>query len=130
MLQMPMCEVFDKYTIALLKCERIDDPAERAGLDAQLRYYAAAAEPLLASRPGLRPLVEKLRQINGRMWDAEAAIRAADEHHLGLEEVGRRALVIRDLNRTRVAVKNQISDHFHEVFRDVKVNYAGGDEGQ
>ena len=44
------------------------------------------------------------------------------------DEVGRRALRVRDLNRIRMKVKNDIIDLTGNGFKDCKMNYAGSDE--
>jgi hypothetical protein len=45
-----------------------------------------------------------------------------------LNEVGSRALRVRDLNRIRMKVKNDIIDLTGNGFKDCKMNYAGSDE--
>ena len=54
----------------------------------------------------------------------ESDIRKGKEGELGLEEVGRRAILIRNLNRERVALKNKIIEETGIGFKDVKVNHA------
>jgi hypothetical protein len=114
----PLAEAADRYTIAVLKKERLLE---------QVAYYAPAL--IEAEHPGLTKLVGELYQINSQIWDAEAAIRAGQDQELGLEEIGRRALKIRDLNRVRVGIKNQIVELTGEGFLDCKMNsttYAKG----
>jgi hypothetical protein len=53
------------------------------------------------------------------MWTLEADLRKGKEGELGLEEVGRRAIAIRDLNKQRVTLKNSISK-----FKDIKINHV------
>jgi len=54
----------------------------------------------------------------------ESDIRGGKENLLGLEEVGRRAIMIRDLNKKRVALRNKIIEETGIGFKDVKVNHA------
>ena len=116
---MPLAEVVDRYTICLLKLERLpDEDAER--LTKQVKYFEAG----VPYEPAVRVLAHKLREINGKIWDAEAAVRAGQDQALGLEEIGRRALAIRDLNRERIALKNQLSAWAQDGMEDVKVNHA------
>jgi len=59
------------------------------------------------------------------MWDAEYDIRKGLDEKLGLEEIGRRALLIRDLNKKRVSVKNQITKIVKQPeFQDCKMNHV------
>lgn len=72
----------------------------------------------------LGELVDRLAIINLRIALLESDIRSAKEGTLGLEEVGRRALQIRDLNRERVALKNALNEFDPASFREVKVAHA------
>jgi hypothetical protein len=119
----PLNEAIDRYTIHQLKHERTDEPQDEAMelLKIAIEEYV----PLEAAQP----FIGRLYEINGKMWDTEAQIRAGEEEGMGLAEVGRRALIIRNLNRKRIAVKNEIVERFGSGFRDVKVNYAGATDG-
>ena len=64
-----------------------------------------------------------MREINGRIWDLESDIRKGKEGELGSEEVGRRALMIRNINSERIALKNQIAV-FHNEYGERKYNHA------
>ena len=119
---MPISELCDRLTIAQLKKERLsDEEINKAGLQKQIEYYESGVD---MDRPKLVSLVLDLHKINGQMWDAEYAIRKGLDDDLGLEEVGRRAIRIRDLNRTRVAIKNQIAELTGQSeFKDCKMNH-------
>jgi len=47
-----------------------------------------------------------------------------------LEEVGRLALIVRDLNQIRNGIKGEIVDEFAEGFKEIKVNYRKVDYGR
>lgn len=118
----PIPEVADRYTIALLKIERLS--ADEINLDdmrKQIDYYR---DGLNLEDPELAQLVENLYEINGEMWNAEHAIRKGQDENLGLEEIGRRAIHIRDLNRNRMKIKNDIIELTGDGFKDCKMNYA------
>ena len=72
----------------------------------------------------LGDLVDRLTIVNNRIWHKESAIRSGKEQELGLEEVGRRALEIRDLNAERIALKNALNELSGEGFKDVKVDHV------
>jgi hypothetical protein len=120
---MPISELCDRLTIAQLKKERLsDDEINKAGLQKQIEYYESGVD---MDRPKLVSLVLDLHKINGQMWDAEYAVRKGLDDDLGLEEIGRRALKIRDLNRVRVSVKNEINELVDQTeFADCKMNHA------
>ena len=56
------------------------------------------------------------------IWNLENEIRKGGENKFTLEEIGRRALEIRDLNRRRIKYKNKINDMTRD-FREHKINH-------
>lgn len=126
---MPICELCDRLTIAKLKLERLpDSELDKLGLRKQIEYYAAG---IAWNDPKLSQLITDLAKVNGEMWDAEWAIRKGLDDDLGLEEIGRRALKIRDLNRVRISIKNQITHTVNQPeFADCKMNHASTSQNQ
>jgi uncharacterized protein YxjI len=123
MIAMPICELCDRFTIAKLKFERLpQEEADKEGLKRQMQYYEKGIDYSIA---GIKELIQQLYEINGSIWDAEAEIRKGHDDKLELSEIGRRALVIRDLNRVRVSIKNKIATVTNqEDFLDCKMNHA------
>jgi len=119
---MPINELCDRLTIAQLKWHRLaDDQIDKAELQKQIEYYETGIDK---SNSQLGFLITDLHAINGKMWDAEYDIRKGLDGDLGLEEVGRRAVHIRNLNRTRVKVKNDIAELVGQAeFKDCKMNH-------
>ena len=95
---MPISEIADRYSIILLKSERIE------GVDYKDELAAYKAE--LDKYDGSEAFVKRLYDVNAIIWDLESDIRKGKEKLLGLEEVGRRAIAIRENNRTRISIKN------------------------
>ena len=120
---MPICELCDRYTIAQLKMERLpDSEIDKAGLKRQLDYYNQGID---RSMPGLPELLRELLDTNSHIWEAETAIRPGLDEALGMSEIGSRALKIRDLNRVRIYIKNQITKLVGQLdFVDCKMNHA------
>ncbi len=114
-MKMPISEVADRYSIALLKRERAsaDNQKEIDTLHEELITYKDSLEFVL-----------KLKEVNGKIWDLESDIRKGKEAELGLEEVGRRAIAIRELNKIRVGYKNEMVKIYGEGFEDIKMNHA------
>jgi hypothetical protein len=125
---MPICELCDRLTIARLKYTRLSaDQIDHKLLEKQMSYYA---QGLPDNMPELVKLVDNLHRINGMMWDAEHDIRKGMDDDLGLEEIGRRAIKIRNLNRERVAIKNKITLLCGQPeFHDCKMNHASSEPG-
>lgn len=110
-------DVVDRWTIAHLKCYRgkVDTYLECE----EYREYSENYDANI-----IKESFDGLLKANGDIWTLESDIRQGKEGELGLEEVGRRALAIRDLNAGRIKIKNQLNEHFKEGFEEVKVNHA------
>lgn len=114
----PLAEVVDRLTILELKRDRLSANQAVANEAARL---SAALPSILSHR--LAAWRDDLKNINAKIWDLEADIRQGKEGLLGLEEVGRRAIAIRELNGNRIRIKNQIARLVGE-FEEVKVEHA------
>ena len=68
-------------------------------------------------------LVVRLMAANSDVWNLESDIRGGNESILGLAEVGRRALKIREYNKMRIDAKNKIAIKFKDGFQEIKVNH-------
>ena len=112
---MPISEIVDRYTIALLKYQKLGEDMEK-----EIKLY----QDEMRSYPGIEHYQVKLFEINSRIWELEAALRSGKENELLLALVGETAIQIRNINRERVAVKNEIVEKYGEGFKDVKVNHC------
>lgn len=112
-MEMPLSELIDRYTILKLKSERTDLDV----LDQLALYKNEIPENLNA-------YVDQLYDINGKCWDLEAAIRQGKEEELGLAEVGRRTIILRDMNKIRVKIKNDITEITGQGIKEIKRNHA------
>lgn len=87
---------------------------------------------LLLTRAGLPGKlitnVIRLTNTNTEIWNLEHEMRKCAEGtaNTSLEEVGRRAIKIRDINRKRIEYKNIINDLSGNHFRETKVNHLSG----
>ncbi|TES93764.1 MAG: hypothetical protein E3J90_14050 [Promethearchaeota archaeon] len=106
-------ELFDRFTILLQKSFFSDDYRERA------EEYVAILDKNGFDGKFLRIICE-LQIININIWHLESDIRKDKEGELGLMEVGRRALRIRDYNRERTKRSNAINELMGESERDEK----------
>jgi hypothetical protein len=109
---MPLCDVIDRYTILKLKVERLpenNDIIELYGI------FACALEYELRQlnsfdRAFVEKKVQELYAQNSVTWNLEASIRQGKlDNPESMLEVGRRTLLIRDSNKKRVKIKNEIS---------------------
>lgn len=112
---MSISEVADRLSICRLKQERTTED-----LREEIELYENEVEQYF----GVNDYIEQLYDINGEIWQLEADIRRGREKELGLEEVGRRAILIREWNKKRIEVKNQMVKDYGEGFTDIKINHG------
>jgi len=118
---MPLPEILDRMSIVKLKIERIGEPH----LKQEYEEYENAISDFKNKGVEIKQeWLDELHRINGEIWDLESDIRKGKENLLGLEEVGRRAIRIREKNKERIALKNKIVDETNLGFKDVKMNHA------
>ncbi len=111
-------DVVDRWSIANLKQERgkIDTTQEQWDY---LEYCQANYKYDI-----IVEYFKKLLDINGSIWSLESDIRQGKEQELGLEEVGRRAIKIREFNKQRIKFKNELNLKFNEGYQEVKINHG------
>ena len=113
-------DIIDRWAIAKLKAERI-------GADESKKEYLWFCEGI-KELDGKYPMVDwdaykqSILAIHAEIWNLEGAVRQGKLDN-DLMEVGRRAIQIRDLNRMRVALKNEINAAVGEGFEDIKKDH-------
>ena len=124
-MKMPLSEILDRYTITKLKSERTNEDVSD-----ELRTYKKEVDnPDYVERSNqIISFIDRLYEINGELWDTEGDIRKGVD--MPLEEIGRLALKVRDLNCTRNEIKAEIVDTFSEGFKEIKINYKKIDYGR
>jgi hypothetical protein len=123
-MKMPISEILDRYSIAILKKERAsaENQQEIHDLELEIEKYKINSPEFINNK------IDQLIEINGKIWDLESDIRKGKEGELGLEEVGRRAIIIREFNKIRVGYKNDVVELFGEGYKDIKMNHASSNE--
>ncbi len=110
---MPISEIIDRYTITKLKSERTDED-----VSTELKAYKIEIDKCDTD---LSKYIQSMYDINSKIWSTEGDIRKGTL--LPLDEIGRLALKVRDLNCERNAIKADIVDSFSEGFKEIKINY-------
>ena len=124
-MKMPLSEILDRYTITKLKSERTEENVS----DELKTYKIEIDSPDYVERSNqIASFIDRLYEINGQLWDTEGDIRKGVE--MPLEEIGRLALKVRDLNCTRNEIKAEVVDTFSEGFKEIKINYQKIDYGR
>ena len=118
-MKMPLSEIIDRYTITLLKSERTDE---------NVSEELAAYNKELPDTDIAQTFVDRMYEINGKIWETEGDIRKGVD--MPLDEVGRLAIKVRELNQVRYGIKGEIVDEFAEGFKEIKVNYKKVDYGR
>tara|TARA_Y100000310_G_C20371400_1_gene663674 strand:- start:25 stop:393 length:369 start_codon:yes stop_codon:yes gene_type:complete len=120
-MEMPLAEVIDRFVIVRLKTERIKTEDKRD----EYEHYEKVLEEYRKKGINIKQeWIDKLYEANGKIWDLESDIRKGKEGLLGLEEVGRRAIKIREANKIRISIKNEIVEATGSGFKDIKMNHA------
>lgn len=110
-------EIIDRHEIAILKHIKFPDNKDASNmfmLYNKIMFSLGLLE---------HPLRDDLHNIHRDIWSLEYDIRMGKEGVLGLEEVGRRAIAIRELNAKRIAIKNRI-DAEYGTMKEVKFEHA------
>lgn len=118
---MPLAEVLDRFTIVRLKMERIKTENKKD----EYEHYKKVLEDY--KKRGMivkQEWIDRLYEANGQIWDLESDIRKGKEGELGMEEVGKRAIKIREINKIRISIKNEVVEATGSGFKDVKMNHA------
>ena len=122
---MPISEILDRYTITKLKSERTNEDVSE-----ELRTYKSEiGNPDYVQKSNqIVSFIDRLYEINGKLWNTEGGIRKGVD--MPLEEIGRLALKVRDLNCKRNEIKAEIVDAFSEGFKEITINYKKIDYGR
>lgn len=113
--EFPIIELVDRYVIAQIKFEKTQrNKSELEFYQNQLdRYNTTVIKHELA----------ELYKIHNIIWGLEKELKSGSEDCLGFEEIGRRAVKIRDWNHCRIELKNIMADklgqgYIHEIKKD------------
>jgi len=111
-------EFFDRFTILMRKVEFDEDNYA----DKVKKYISVLDDVKFQGK--LLSYICALQIKNVDIWNLESDIRKGKEGELGLIDVGKRALMIRNLNKDRIALVNKINEFFGETYKETKFNHA------
>jgi len=115
MIQFPVIELIDRLAIADVKFQRTGANRE------ELSWYMNQAAGL--DLDSIKELYNNLVTIHNQIWDLESELKTGREAELPLEEIGRRAIAIRDHNNKRIALKNTIAERLGCGVREIKQDH-------
>jgi len=114
-MKFPIIELIDRYAIAKLKWQKTQSNKE------ELDFYTDQVSEIDTS--SITDLIEDLTEIHREIWNLEWQLKQGVEDQLPLEEIGRRAIKIRDYNNKRVAIKNKCAEMLSSNVKEVKTNH-------
>ena len=116
-------ELIDKLTILEIKSERIVDPAKLDNVRRELDLLRAVRVARHLFDPRLAPIEAQLKNVNGRLWDIEDALRRCEKESDFGPRFVERARQVYVTNDRRAALKRAIDDLFHSTIVEEK-SYA------
>ena len=109
----PVIELVDRYTIARVKfIKTLGHNAE------EVKFYQAQVDKLKIELIH-KELIE-LETLHYQIWALEDDFKKCRLDGVDLAEIGRRALAIRDLNNSRIALKNKMAELLQDPVREIK----------
>jgi len=125
---LPVLELIDRLCIARIKYKRTNS-ANQDELDWYEDKYSQLVKTLTADqRETLDHNIQEITVIHNRIWDLEWQLKSGVEHLLPLDEIGRRAIAIRDWNNRRITYKNSIAELFSLKMREIKTDHLSDPE--
>lgn len=112
-MKFPVIEIVDRYAIALVKHNKTSG-ANQEELDFYLKQMGEINIDIN------HELILELISVHDRGWDLEDDIKQGRIDHRPLEEIGRRALDMRDLMKNRVILKNALAELVDDPIREIK----------
>jgi hypothetical protein len=114
---LPVLELIDRLCIARVKHARTQG-ANQIELD----WYEDKYRQLPQS-PELDADIQAMTDIHHAIWDLEWQLKSGVEQMLSLQEIGRRAIAIRDFNNRRIVYKNSIATILGHPVREIKQDH-------
>lgn len=114
---LPVLELIDRLCIARVKYARTKG-ANQIELDSyedKFRQLPQSAE--------LDADIQAMTDIHHAIWDLEWQLKSGVEQMLSLQEIGRRAIAIRDFNNKRITYKNSIASILGHPVREIKQDH-------
>lgn len=113
----PVVELMDRLAIAEIKFERT-----KGANQVELTWYQDQAKSYDLS--SIATEFDQLKTIHNDIWNLEADLKSGMEDKHPLEEIGRRAIAIRNMNNKRVALRNTMAEKLNDSVREIKFDHA------
>ena len=114
---LPVLELIDRLCIARVKHART-----KGANQVELDWYEDKYQQLPHSAE-LEADIQAMTDIHHAIWDLEWQLKSGVEQMLSLQEIGRRAIAIRDFNNKRIAYKNSIATILGHPVKEIKQDH-------
>jgi len=111
----PVIELFDRLAIAKVKWKKTQSNKQ------ELEWYKEQIKSF--DLTSVDNLLKELEEVHESIWQSESQLKSGKEHELSLEEIGCRALIIRDKNNYRIKLKNLIAEKLMCPIREIKQDH-------
>ena len=111
-MKFPVIELVDRLAIATIKWQRTQANRE------ELEWYQQQVIEL--DQTAIAQDLVTLQHIHNDIWELEKELKSGQEQSLSLEEIGRRAIMIRNLNNQRIQLKNKMAEALSCPVREIK----------
>ena len=116
-MKFPVIEIVDRYAIAVVKHEKTNGANQE-----ELNFYLEQMEEANINPSDVK--VIELIEHHRYVWSLEDDFKKAKIDALPLEEIGRRALYIRDIGYRRVDLKNALAEIVNDPVREIKKDHV------
>ena len=114
---LPVLELIDRLCIARVKHARTQgaNQVERNWYEDKFSQLPQSTE--------LDEAIQAMTDIHHAIWDLEWQLKSGVEQMLSLQEIGRRAIAIRDHNNKRIAYKNSVARILGHPVQELKQDH-------
>jgi hypothetical protein len=115
-MKFPVIEIVDRYCIAIVKNHKTNGANSE-----EVSFYINQMKNI--SIPIDHPMIIQLIQHHEYVWSLEDDFKKARIDSLPLDEIGRRAIHIRDIGYVRANLKNSLAELFNDPVREIKQDH-------
>ena len=109
-------ELYDKYTVLQIKKEKINDIDKLLYITTELTYL----QPFIDHLNLELQMVEKIKNVNKKLWEIEDNIRIKEEKQEFDDEFIILARLVYKTNDERFSIKTTINNKFNSKIQEIK----------
>lgn len=129
-MKMPISEILDRYSIALIKQEKtnFNVKEEVEAYEKEIESYGSDFSEFIETLKSVNKIIWELEESGSRHIDISNF--DSDNPQISLEELGKIALKVRKYNKIRNGIKAKIVEKYAEGFQEIPINYEKHHYGQ